>query len=421
MMMKRLPMVCLLLVIAALFLALAACGTEDRPTSTLRPTNTVTEEPRAENPSTQTLAAATATPTDDQVGSEAADADDQIESTATAVPTEAQPEVEDTNDETEGKDPSGPEEPQTVYITAAGDGDFATLDQAVQMVPADSTILLDAGHHQLSGRLVITKSLIIQGEGVTVTTVSQSVGGSPIISFDADNLVIKDLALLRTGDYAGDLVKINGGEVLLENCAISGGAGTADESIKGHGVLLFNDTRATIRNCTIENNMGVGIGILDTVTAAIDRVTISNNKGGVIFSGEAQGEIVDSVFTENLDQAILVAGHAEVSVISNTIRHNDNGIVFHLEASGGEVLDNELAMNGASLGGVDIMVFENFFPTIEGNACDGRGQSFSGSDFNGIVFITRSSSPPDVRVLRNSCSVARCSTPTGSFLSMECN
>lgn len=414
----------LALILLAFLLALAACGAETPAASAPIPAPAETLEPQVDASIAQTEEAATptdqATATADQAQSESADAVDQPEGAETVIPTEAEVEVDDAVDEAGYQDPSGAGEPSTVHVSADGQGDFATLNEAVQAVLPGAIILLDAGDHQLSERLVFTKSLTIQGEGVDLTTVSCSVGGSPIISFGDGDLVMKNLAVERAGEYAGDILTVNGGSVSLENCVISGGAGSQDDAIRGHGIILRSDTVASIENCSITDNMGVGIGILETVTATINQTTISNNKGGVIFAEEASGEIADSVFANNRDQAVLVIGNARVSVISNTVHDNEDGIVFRLEASGGEARDNDLARNGADMGGVDILVMEDYYPAIAGNKCDGGGVSFSDADFNGIVFITRSSSPSDAPVLRNSCSVARCSTPTGSFLSMEC-
>lgn len=91
-----------------------------------------------------------------------------------------------------------------------------------------------------------------------------------------------------------------------------------------------------------------------------------------------------------------------------------------MDASKGEVRNNKLAKNDQNRNGTDIRIWEAYAPTLIGNTCDGSGKSALGGDQNGFVFIGRNSIPTNPTLEGNSCMVARCTTTTGSLLSLEC-
>lgn len=50
----------------------------------------------------------------------------------------------------------------SVSISSDGSGDFATIEEAIEIIPPNSVILLGEGQFKLSKPLVIEKSLTIQ-------------------------------------------------------------------------------------------------------------------------------------------------------------------------------------------------------------------------------------------------------------------
>ena len=169
--------------------------------------------------------------------------------------------------------------------------------------------------------------------------------------------------------------------------------------------------------------MGVGIAVADNAKASIDQVICSGNDTGVMFVEETTGAIRNSTVVSNQEAGIAILGSAQVDVVKNTIENNGSvGVYFQLEAAGGVVRDNVLARNDTSGSGLgtDIQIWEEYSPELIGNSCDKQRQ-FSGSgDLSGIVFIARGSLPTNPTLQGNACAVARCSTPTGSLISMTC-
>lgn len=320
------------------------------------------------------------------------------------------------------------QEPRTVQVSLSDEGDYTSLETAVAEAVPGSTIILDAGQFELSAPLVISKSLTLQGAGADLTTISNSAGGTAVLAIDGEqiNVQIQELALQRSGEFAGNIVIAFEGQVDFEDCKISGGAKATDDSVTGDGLLVWGSSDVTVKNCTIEENMGAGIVVLDNAQATIDEVTCSHNERGIAFLEESTGQISNSDCSRNELTGILIAGSAHVDIINNTITGNGSiGILVQLDTdAGGEIRGNSLARNALSVSGTDIQVWEEFTPTIVDNSCDGKGESVLGGDHNGIVFMARRTLPPASAmgsISANSCSKAICKSTSGTLLSLECN
>ena len=187
----------------------------------------------------------------------------------------------------------------TVSISSDGSGDFATLDEAIEAVPPNSTIILGEGQFDLSKSHLIEKSLTIQGAGSNLTTISKSSSGSPIILFKGEQLTIRGLSIERTGEFASNIIHINGGEASLDDCKISGGGASEDGSIQGAGLWIAGTSSVTMKNCTIENNMSAGVIVGEDAKLIVDQITSSHNQIGIAFIGNSIGDIQNSTFSNN--------------------------------------------------------------------------------------------------------------------------
>lgn len=308
----------------------------------------------------------------------------------------------------------------SVSISSDGSGDFATIEEAIEEIEPNTIILLDEGRFELSGPLLIEKSLTIQGVGAGQTIISNASGGSPVIYFDGENLTMKDVSLERTGQYASNIMVVKSGEVSLENCKLSGGA-ASDDSVQGDGLWLRGTSNVTVNNCVFENNMGIGVVATENARVTINQVNSSNNQIGIAFFNNSSGEIQSSNVSNNQEFGILVYDLAQVNIVDNTIINNGaEGIYFRINASNGEVRNNNLEKNDQNMNGTDIRILEAYAPALLGNTCDGSGKSSLGGDLNGIVFIGRNSLPANPTLEGNSCMVAKCTTSTGTLFSLEC-
>lgn len=145
------------------------------------------------------------------------------------------------------------------FDVCSGGCTYNTVGQAVQAVPAGSTLNLLAGTYVEN--LVITKSLTIQGQGAGLTILD---GGG------RDTVLIID-----------DIVAVTIKDVTIQN----------GRSLEGGGI--FNPNSAiTISNSIIQNNdalCGEGGGILNFGTAVLQGVLIRGNQaayGGGILNDE---------------------------------------------------------------------------------------------------------------------------------------
>ena len=310
----------------------------------------------------------------------------------------------------------------TVNISSDGKGDFATLEEAIEAVPPNTAIVLGEGQFELSDSLVIEKSLTIQGSGSNLTTIVNSSGGSPVIFFQGEQLTITGISIQRTGEFASNIMVINKGEVYLENCNLSGGGASEDNSVQGDGLLIAGKSNVTMKNCIIENNMGVGIFVGDSAKLTVEQISSSNNKYGIVFIGNSVGNIQNSTFSDNQSNGIFVTESANVNILGNTINNNVGpGINFKMDRANGEVRNNNLARNDLGRLGTDIMISRENAPALIENTCDGKGKSpvVWGGDHNGIVFMGEGNSLPTNPILEgNSCMIAMCSGQ--SLLSLSC-
>ena len=316
-------------------------------------------------------------------------------------------------------------EPETVRISTNGDGEYATLEDAVENLAPYSTIVLEAGQYELSAPLIITKSLTIQGAGVDLTTISKSSGGTAVLAFEGDSLTIEDLSLERTGQFASDIMVVVDGKVHLEGCRIAGGAGAEDDSIKGDGLVFGKDTVATLQDCIVENNGGVGILVSANTEVTIDRAICSRNQIGIAFVGESTGVIRRSTCADNQRHGVLVGASAQVEVVNNTIERNGaSGIQCQLDAAGGEIRGNTLRENNLATLGSDIEIWGAFAPELADNHCsdDTSYPSLFGGDLDGIVFMWLGVDLPDPSVppaSRNDCDLAICTGVTTFDMTCE--
>ena len=179
-------------------------------------------------------------------------------------------------------------------------------------IPADIYVLTLAGsgeNNNATGDLdVSSRNIIMQGEGIDETVITQSGTSDRIIDHSGvDALTILDLTVsgggLGTSSGGGSGIRSTSGSLILENVRITGNGFTdlpsSDEDIGG-GLLVYNTVLYMTGSNIDENeaNQGAGMAIYnsyDGPTATIKTSTIHNNytyvgtsagNGGGIWAGE---------------------------------------------------------------------------------------------------------------------------------------
>ncbi len=317
---------------------------------------------------------------------------------------------------------ASPTGPVTARVSTDGEGDYTTLEEAVAEVPAASTLILDATEYTLSEPLVISKSLTIQGAGVDATMITSSVGGFVLSFQSSGQWALSDLTVGRTAQYATNILFVKGGQMTLENCEVSGGAESDDQSILGSGLVLQNDAVATITNCRFVRNAGGGVVAVDSVSATMKEVTCSENGLGILFGGDATGVVQESTCALNQAVGVHLLGNAQVDLVDNLLRDNGGpGVLAELKSGGGKIQDNTFYENSSALDGADIRIYGASIPEISGNQCSNESDRDSpvfGGDLDGIVFMMFGQEDPEIPSSPNRCATAVC-TGMSSF-SMSC-
>ncbi len=179
--------------------------------------------------------------------------------------------------------------PLTVTVTNTNDSGAGSLRQAIADVCAGGTVNFGvAGTITLTGgRLVINKSLTINGPGAPSLAVS---GNNTTGVFDinsGNNVTIFGLTI-RDGNvpFADGGGIYNGGNLTLtDSVVISNAAGTAGGGISsGSGAML------TLTNVKISNNIALnqeGGGIRNDGTAVLNNVVLENNQASTLGGGFA--------------------------------------------------------------------------------------------------------------------------------------
>ena len=228
-----------------------------------------------------------------------------------------------------------PPDDLTYDIHADGSGDFATLDQALESVPAGSTLRLGAGTFLFDETLQVSSSLQIVGNGSDTTTISSSADENLlVVAGDETQLSIEGIAFVHTGDSPADLVVCGGRSLEAVRCSFDGGIASPDgELALGAGIYILGECNAELLDCTSTN--AVGFIVSGAAGSHMRRCTASDNSlHGVIW--DSDGTIEDSEFSGNGLRGITVAADATVDIHNTTCRNNgDVGIHFAEGAAGG--------------------------------------------------------------------------------------
>ena len=155
-------------------------------------------------------------------------------------------------------------------------GGQCSLRQAVAAASPDDTIVLGANTYKLTQgtNIIISKSLVLQGDGVTATTIDGSANSG-------SNQFGSLARILRT----------DGGTVTIEGLAFTGGIDEEDENCSsgcntinanGGGALFNNGATVTLRNVLFRDNFGSGTPL-----------------GGAVSNGSGTLNMTDVSFTHN--------------------------------------------------------------------------------------------------------------------------
>ncbi len=208
-----------------------------------------------------------------------------------------------------------------------------TLDQAIQNVDKNSTIIVRANQQSHIEHLSINKSLTLEG-GLGGDTYLNGGGSGTVVSIYASNVTFKKF-IVENGQ--------NGIQIY------SGNNSLIDNKIRqnsNYGIRISGGPKNTLRNNDIYSNdfnLGVEGGSIQDFVQYIDTSNNINGKPIVYLVGAANRVILNAgyvavinsrnITVENLSmshngQGVLVVNSTNISVKNLSLAHTDQGVVF---------------------------------------------------------------------------------------------
>lgn len=226
--------------------------------------------------------------------------------------------------------------------------------------------VLDPGGY---GPVTLTKSITLNGDGTLAGITVTSGDGIIIDAGSNDTVRIRNLSINGVGSGLNGIRYLNGREVVLEDCSISGFTSRGiDVSLSEAGHLYVHDTTITtgatgIRvettsgsaTLTMDNvrieGMATGVelaGAAGTLPGVIRRSTLNSNGTAVLLSGAGvRLSLEDTVLAFNAT-ALNLTSAATARLADNGIYNNGNGILFVQGATVMSAGDNRVRGNTAS-------------------------------------------------------------------------
>jgi parallel beta-helix repeat protein len=198
---------------------------------------------------------------------------------------------------------------KTLTVSLDGNGDYTSINEAINNAEAYSTIIIKPGTYQES--ILINKPLQIMGEGEKEQVIIEN-NDLHCLGMNTDYALVRKMTFNRKAgepekdDYG---VNIPQGNLILEDCEITSeslacigihGVDTAPEirrclihsSVNGSGVYFYENAKGLMENCEIYENTLSGIAISDGSDPVIKDCKVYKCKANGIYVYEkAKGKI----------------------------------------------------------------------------------------------------------------------------------
>ena len=198
--------------------------------------------------------------------------------------------------------PKGP-----IVVDKGGNGDYATIGEAVAGAPRGSHIIIKPGLYEES--VIIEEDIDLAGDGPADQVIVQSKGPNCLVLRKCSPR-LRNLTLRCTGG-AGDkasAVEIEDGSPVLTDCLISSSAlclvihgEQADPAIRscklsggGTGVRFLDKAQGLLEDCEVRGNALCGIEIAEGATPVIRQCVITDGgQDGVCCHGSQSGGLME--------------------------------------------------------------------------------------------------------------------------------
>lgn len=237
---------------------------------------------------------------------------------------------------------------RTVTVTAAGTGDFASVQQAIDESPAGTRIEISGG--AIDGQVIVGKRITLAGIGTGVTLRMQG-APSPVPDESASGASSSAVLVIR-----------NTSDVVIENLSLSG---------PQDGLQIRNSTRITAIGIDASNNGDDGVDVRESSNVSISGVFSGNGDVGVqVRDGSADVLIDNSTADSNIDRGVRIRESSDVLLQMSSIAGNGDDGVLVRDASGVVVQDNTITGNA----GYGLRIRNSPDTVDQGNSLSGNTQ-----------------------------------------------
>ena len=180
----------------------------------------------------------------------------------------------------------------------------SSIQEAIDRAPAGATIELAGGMWQEN--LMIDKSLSIRGRGPGETIITGKNPGHPVIRIAPGGVQTMSVTISGVAVSAGG-----------NDCA------EAEKSVCADGILAEGRARITVDDVSFTNSYA-GIWLRSLVNATITRATLLGNTYGIVIAEQARANISNCTISNNREDGMIIADSARVKLNNSRITGNKN-------------------------------------------------------------------------------------------------
>ncbi len=257
------------------------------------------------------------------------------------------------------------------------------LDLA-EAVATAGTVHLEDRVYRLDAPLNVVRPVTVVGRGADQTVLEVTAAGYGLGVRATGMVALRGLTVRRAADGPpGDLIRVLGGELDLQNVVVSGGLSgeLMSRPVGGAGVVAGQHSRLTATGCTFRSNHGNGVLVIERASAELTACTAEKNGDAGVYARTAGAlTLTRGVCREN-HTGVWVEAASGASVTASTCEQNGEcGVVLSGHVRGSVVVrGNTCAGNGRD--GVHVRTAAA--PTVVSNTCATNRR-------NGIAFTDQS-------------------------------
>jgi hypothetical protein len=236
----------------------------------------------------------------------------------------------------------------SVVVSARGDGDFASITEALKVIANGARILVRPGLYKEG--IVLDKRVEVVGDGAREDIIIRSDAACCLqASGDGAHVAGVTLHAAASGDAAFFAVEVLRGNLLLEDCDISSDA-LSCVAVHGResapsirrcrihdgadsGMFFFDEASGTVEDCEVYGNANVGVAITGRASPVIRRSKIYDGaNAGIVAWQEGMGLVEQCEIYGNRLAGLGVSEGAKLTARGCLIHEGGNsGIFVHHE------------------------------------------------------------------------------------------